>query len=328
MKKLNLTIAFTLGLWGQGPLLADTFLYPGEAGSHFLVMPISARTVALGSGLSGLAGDIAGFECNPAVLPTMRDHQITFTRAQLYQDTNLTSFAMAMKAHKSFGFGFQYRRFGVTDTGRETSGFETGEDIKVFDNGFQIGFGYGFLDGKVSAGYSIEYLRRFIYRYTAISYAHNFGIQLDLYKGKHVIGAAIQNAGEPITFISANEPLPLVVRIGGSHRLGEREIETFEEGAILAEPLITGVWEINQFRDQRRPTGSVGSEWRLFEHFGFRGGLEWRQQVHITGGLGFQWKSLNLDYAVANRLEVGLAHTLSLMVRWSDIEFDLGGDDD
>ena len=50
----------------SNPAGAGYFLTPGEAGSQFLTMPISARSVALGSGLSGVAGDIHAFEYNPA----------------------------------------------------------------------------------------------------------------------------------------------------------------------------------------------------------------------------------------------------------------------
>ena len=322
---MNKTAAVLIVSFLCAPLaLADTLLSPGETGTQFLVMPLSARSIALGGGLAGLAGEIQGFECNPAVLPTLKDHQASFSRSQHFQDSNLTSFAVALKAVKRIGFGIQYRRFGVTDTGRESSGFETGEDIQVYDNGFQAGTGYGFFDGKLSLGYSVEYMRRFIYRYTAISYAHNVGLMADFFKGKHTFGVSLQNLGEPVTFISANEPLPAVFRAGGAHRFMERDVDMFEDAGVFAQPVWTAVWEIDQFRDQKRLGGSAGLEWRPFEMMVFRLGAERRPEFQVSGGLGFQWKSLQLDYAAQSRPEVGLAHTVSLAVRWSSIDFDLG----
>ncbi|OGR84510.1 MAG: hypothetical protein A2901_02770 [Elusimicrobia bacterium RIFCSPLOWO2_01_FULL_54_10] len=316
-KPLRSAALLLLGLAaGSGAVNAGYLLTPGEAGSQFLTMPISARSVALGSGLSGVAGDIHAFEYNPAATATLEDNQLTFTRSVLFQGSDLTSFAIGLQPIKSVSFALQYRRFGSSDKERDMSGYDLEREVDISDNGLSFGMSRMFMK-RFSVGYNAEYLRRNLHEHSANTVNHNVGVQWHFNK-RHVLGFSAQNIGRSIQFLEQHEPMPIVFRVGGSHKF--KMMSNAE-----SEPNLMGVWELNQFRDSQHPGGSAGAEWQMVDFFILRAGLQYREDARPTAGIGLRWQYFQLDYGILSRSEAGIAHTVSVMVRWDSIDgMDLG----
>lgn len=316
MKKASLVCVL---IFAAASAHADLLLSPGESGYQFLAMPISARTVSLGAGLSGDAGSISVYEHNPASLAALDQNQFSFTRSLLYQGSNLTAFTIGVKS-PSFpvGFAIQYRRFGDSDVERDSSGYELDRDVDLSDNGFSGGFGYQF-GRHFSVGYSVEYVRRNFYEYSAIAVTHGLGVQYYSNSKRNVFGVSLQNLGKPIILSEAEEEMPAVFRVGGSHRWNRSSLA---QDTNFSLPRITALWEIRQFRDSKKPSGSVGAEWRLSRFFLVRGAGAYREDFSITGGIGIQWQFMQLDYGVQNREEAGISHTMSVVLTWGVTEDD------
>jgi hypothetical protein len=237
----------------------------------------------------------------------------------------MTSFAIGLEPYHSFGFGIQYRRFGASDAARDTSGFETGEDVNLSDNGVAFGAGCRFRKW-VSLGYNVEYIRRNLYRHAANAVNHNVGLQFYIFNGRHVLGFSAQNIGEPVTFLYATEKMPVVFRLGGSHKIGRPVL--LEEGfKVGSEPRFRILWELTQFRDSKRLSGSGGAEWRALPFMVFRAGVQYRQNLQVNSGIGFRWKNYDIDYGVQNRSEIGLAHSFSVLLRWGKEDEDFEGEE-
>ncbi len=330
VKSLKRKLIFFLGLGASAffcsRAFAGFYLTPGEAGAEFLTLPISARSTALGGGLSGVSGDFHAYEYNPAALSSLKDYQLTFTRSLLYLGTNITSFGIGLEAHKNIGFGIQYRRFGGSDAARDSSGFETGTDVGIADNGVSAGLSYLFWK-RISVGYAVEHVQRNIYTHTVNALNHHAGIQAYFFGGRHILGLSAQNLGNPININQdVDEKMPITLRFGGSHKIG-REIFYDRGFKTSSDPAFLAVWELTQFRDRKTLGFSGGLEWRIFPAMALRLGGQYRENFQIKSGFGFRWKYYDIDYSVQNREELGLAHTFSILFRWGKEDEEFEGDD-
>jgi hypothetical protein len=123
------------------------------------------------------------------------------------------------------------------------------------------------------------------------------------------LGATAANLGGKLKFDDASNPLPVTYRAGAAVRVSPAFLVTAD--AIL--------------RRDNKPVAAGGVEWNLPATSGWtfavRGGYNTRTAGDVGGltglsaGLGFGFKTMQIDYALVPLGDLGLTHRLSLSLR-------------
>ena len=143
----------------------------------------------------------------------------------------------------------------------------------------------------MSLGTNLKYISSQLDSATANAYAADFGA-LYKYPDRDVnFGLSIVNVGTQMTYVSVADPLPLGLKAGLSCGLIEKK--------LLAAASVDH-WIID-----RRTYENFGMEWKPVELIALRGGYQFGHAqdqlnsdwVGVSGGMGFSYKGISLDYA-------------------------------
>ena len=259
-----------------------------SAGLTLLQTP-SARAAALADALTAAPDDIAAFGFNPAALGTL-----TAGRASLlYEMGPIDDSYGQLMIGAPAAFGGWGLRVGYYDGGAfelfdgQTTRTVTAQTDLVASLGVAArvrGASIG-VTAKVITSELIEQER-------ATAYAADLGLQIPV--GSRLrIGAAAQNFGTAMVYISEPDPLPRIVRGGVSYLL----LPNFYSTSLLA--------DVPYYLNEREWTPSVGVEARagvLALRAGYRAGME---EEDLTVGMGFALgaNALNYSFGFADALE-------------------------
>lgn len=162
------------------------------------------------------------------------------------------------------------------------------------------------LSESLSVGAGAKFIRENIDDLAAVGYAADLGA---LYKVPSVpgltLGAAMLNLGPTVRFQSADESLPLDLRLGGAYVFGGADRRN-----TLALDLTKTVYDKVRL--------GLGAETALWKALALRLGFTTRSDagLGITAGVGWIGRSLSADYAFVPMGELGTGHRLSVTFRW------------
>lgn len=182
-------------------------------------------------------------------------------------------------------FNLSYLNYGTgEETIEELDG--TTRTIKLEgDTLISIGYGTG-IGQKIFIGGKLKYLSSTLAdEYRATSILSDLGTLYHSLNDKHSIGISLNNFGQPITYYKTKEPLPTEMKIGYSYKFKP----------VANHKLLIGASFGKVFSDVTQ-TISVGVEY--FPGISFvsvRAGLRKREDMQYTGGLGINFKGLDLD---------------------------------
>jgi hypothetical protein len=182
-------------------------------------------------------------------------------------------------------FNLSYLNYGTgEETIEELDG--TTRTIKLEgDTLISIGYGTG-IGQKIFIGGKLKYLSSTLAEeYRATSILSDLGILYHSLNDKHSIGISLNNFGMPITYYKIKQPLPTEMKIG----------YTYKFKLIANHKLLVGASFGKVLRDVTQ-TISAGVEY--FPGISFvsvRAGLRKREDMQYTGGLGINFKGLDLD---------------------------------
>ena len=288
----------------------------GTTAADFLNLGVGGRAMGMGGAYSALANEADALYWNPAALTLIPGKSITLMHAPYFSSSfyDYAAYGQNLGRAGAFGVGFQYFSAGSiaqTDGG----GYPTGSSLSPYDLALSFGYAYGGEDwGGFSAGVAGKYVKSQVVG-SAQTMAMDWGVLSPLFfQDRLRLALSASNIGGTLRFDAANEPLPVLVKLGSAYRLFDHWTFSLDE----------------DFPRGDNPYTALGVEY-LFpmrEGFSFaaRGGFNTQTLTSITGitgfsmGLGAKFNSCSVDYAFAPYGSVGIAHRLSLSWNWGAVK--------
>jgi outer membrane protein W len=208
------------------------------------------------------------------------------------------SYAQNIEGIGTVGIGVQYLSYGsITET--DVSGLDVGN---FSPNDLAAALSWGHMVRKVSVGVNVKYITSHI-KNTANAVALDLGTQYAL-NGNLTLGAAIQNLGSKMKFVSEEDSLPLVTRMGAAYALSDDWTAAFDISApIDYEPSFAlGTEYRYQISGQMSAAGRVGYNSKGKETGGLNG---------VGMGIGLTCLNYGIDYALVTFGELGNGHRIS-----------------
>ena len=276
----------------------------GGESFEFLLLDANARAVAMGGAYTALATDANALLYNPAGLARVKMHEATFMHNQYLQ--GLTQEYLSMATASGWSASFNYFNFGSID--RTTLSQQSGGIGEFGLSNMALGAGYGWNYGALSLGGGLKYIRETADNITAAGCAADIGALLDIKRLPGLtMGAALQNMGPAVKFISKREKPPFLIRGGMAY-----SFNAFNSLSVAA-------LDVSKVDSDKLRFG-LGAEILLNNVIALRAGFTTRNEagIGLTAGVGWQWKSGSIDYALAPFGDLGLAHRISLNYRWGN----------
>lgn len=297
---------------------------PGTSAATFLDLGFGARPLGFAEAYVAMADDVSAVHYNPAGLslpqPEMRAapgaYEMLFTHTLYVQGISLDQLGLV---RRPWGLSITNLRVG----GIEGRTLETDAASNFGASDLAVGASYGRRVGSVGLGATLKYIHESIGGNSADAYAADLGALHRFEAWPVSVGADLANAGTKVRFIDQAAPLPLVLRTGVTYG----QTKSFPHALSL---------QIDFPRDSD-PVLRLGAEYQGFGPFALRVGYRTfsaGQRDAVLGkalgsaasgfsefyglflGMGLQTKLGNLDYAIMPDGELGLAHRLSLNLRF------------
>jgi hypothetical protein len=315
----------------------------GTSGAIILKQTSGARPLGMGEAFVALADDVNALQFNPAGLVQIKRHEISVMYLDSLVDTWFGfigyAYPIGGKVERQQGRRFksiQERRnrgtiaLGVSSLQAGKMVLEPeGNTVRAQEDYLaSLGFGYiiwrseekaekrrrrprvtGELRNEVSFGLGVKFVySTLVQKYSAMAYAVDVGLLGKFIVGKNrlQLGVAGQNLGTKIKFEEEGDSLPLTIRAGASYLMDFKQEHRLTVSGEAVKP------NDGDFR------GSGGMEYWYREIFALRAGYKAGYDLDsFTCGVGFVWKSFQLDYGWGmSASKMGDNHRFSLTTRF------------
>jgi len=303
-------VLFLAVLGGYGPCHAAAS--GGGEPLNFLFLDANARPVGMGGAYTALATDANALLYNPAGLGRIRNHEATFMHNQYFQGISQEYAAYA----SPYGLGANVNLFSFGRVQKTSLSNPDGDGMGVTsltDLAASAGYGHG-IGADMSLGLGVKYLRSSLAGITAQGFAADLGALYAVPAARGLtFGCAVQNIGPKIKFKNEQENLPLNVRFGSAYafKLGsQRSVVSADVTKERSENVLF----------------NGGFETIIMGMMAVRAGFNSRNDagLGITAGVGWIYQKLSLDYAIVPYGDIGIAHRVSVTLRWGGSEPDSG----
>ena len=286
-------------------LLAAALLWTGAASAKddagvpggFLRFGSSARSLALGNAIAGVADDVATSYWNPAGLMQLRTMEVTGMGATMFNDTKYTFFALGLPTENwgTFALSGTYTTSGEYE--RATLFEDTGETFSEDEGIFSLGYANSM--GRLSYGVNLKSVSQDI----GGASGSGLGIDAGVYFRPHrllSVGAAVQNLVAPkITLIETEEELARSLRVGLALRF-------FNNRLLMSSDVVKTDYMDTSFR--------AGLEAWPVRYLALRGGYD-SEREHMSAGAGFRLENWQFDYTYVST-DLGSQNVVSATLRF------------
>jgi hypothetical protein len=268
----------------------------GVAGA-FLRFGSSARTLALGNAMTGIADDAAAAYWNPAGYARLRTMELTVMGASLFEDTEYTYFTLGIPTER-------WGSFAMSGAYMTSGGFERAtlyEDLSETFNETAglFGLSYARAHGRWTWGATLKSVNHAVAGATGGSIGADLGVYLRPHRSLG-LGVSVQNAIAPeIVLDEEPDRFARTLRMGTSlHVFRNRFV-------VLNEIVKTELMDLD-FRS--------GAEFWPDRAFGLRAGFDTVRE-QSSAGASFRYQNWQIDYAYLNHT-LGGTNVLSATVRF------------
>ncbi len=295
--------------------------YGATGGSGFSSLDMdgsSARQFAMGTASVGLCRDVSTITANPSGLGVLTAPEAGFMMLLGIGNTTYVNGAIAIPLSSKKGvFGFDFMNFKITPfMGVDEFGKEF-EDLNMNDYTFSVGYAnnpLSFFNMKqdLNIGISLKIGSSRIYNAVPANFiAFDAGLlyKMDYFGLDNIvsIGAAAQNLGNDVTFISEGTKLPLKYKFGfgwESKLINKLDINAAADYIVAPES---------------ENSINLGLEFVVAKIISIQGGYKISKRLtdSFTTGMGFKAKvssqsELNINYALIPAGDLGLTHCISV----------------
>ncbi|MBU1487141.1 PorV/PorQ family protein [bacterium] len=280
----------------------------GTSAASFLKIGIGARATGMGEAACAVADDPTAIYWNPAGLAGIRSKQLTYGH-NIYLNETTAGFIGLVHPFKDFslGLGIDYLKLGEAEKTTELKPTGTGEKFSVEDDmAIFLSLSRRMREG-LFVGMNLKYIRQKIEDESATGFGADLGV---LYlPSKLRLGITVQNIGPKLKFIEKDFSLPLNLKAG------------------IAYPYKNFLFALDANKPaDNRMSFSLGIEsyWArvLALRLGYRIGPDDKLKaltntpVGLSAGVGFKFKTFQLDAAYVPYGDLGDAYRVSLLSRF------------
>ncbi len=274
----------------------------GTSGAPFLRYEHNARVVGLGGAFVALADDGDAVYWNPAGLSLQSRPAITFTHCQGFADTReeYLNLVCPFGSKGSLGIDILYATVGefylYDDFGLKIDEIDNHEFV------LDAAWGRDFFS-KISLGGGLKFYQSRLAEVTAWGFALDCGLLLrDVPYPGVSFGAAIQNIGPGIKYISVADPLPRNLKLGTAYRMRVGEEHGLKLSAEMERLVLEEEWLYL----------NTGVEYDHLGRYLCRAGYRLnRAKDKLALGAGLRLHSMRVDYALLPLGHLGLTHRVS-----------------
>jgi len=276
----------------------------GATGASFLSLPVGARSIALGETGAALPRDPFTWLSNPALMPFAEGSGVGAFHSQWTLDTYYDNIIAKHSLNRFVSIGAAFTYLSSPDIpGFDEVGAPTAD---VGNSNLQAIAGVGFepVPG-LGAGVNVKYLQERIADFTGRGWAVDIGAAWITGFREIAFGAAVQNLGSDITYITKSEKLPTAYRVGAS---GAIPLPVPMMGLRIAADLVK-----KRFED---PYGCFGAEFDVrsivFLRAGYTDDANREGDRYSFGGGLKLFDRLMIDYAWSPYGDLGSFHRISI----------------
>ncbi len=286
------------------------FLFPSligasggpTSGADFLSMDEGGRAIGMAGAYTAIATDSLATYWNPAGLAQIPWYEVTLQHNQWIQDLSYEYVSFGMPLWRYGGLGISATMLYMPSFNNDPANLT---DANAQDIAGSLSYGQRIFN-PIEFGFTAKYIQRTLLNYTATAYAGDVGLHADLFDNFQ-FGAAVQNIGTPVTFISEADPLPLTYRAGLAFYLVSEDNDlTIDVDGV--EPANTNTFY-----------GSVGGELTLYNQMALRGGYHFNRDINTYAvGVGLKEPTLILDVFYDPLVNLGDSYGASLTIRFGE----------
>ncbi|HBB66675.1 MAG: hypothetical protein A2X28_07545 [Elusimicrobia bacterium GWA2_56_46] len=321
MKTLAALLIATLAAWTN--LAAGDFNSgaKGTTGAAFLTMGMGARAVGMSGAYSAVAADASAVSWNPAGLVRAPELSVMFMHSSYLADISFDYLSFThSNGSSAFGGAVAYMNGGSVEH-TDASGNSLG-NYQPRDYAGTLSYAadleaLGAEKGAYQAGISGKYISSKIIE-KASAFAFDAGISAKTGVGGKVLRLALvaQNLGGGMKFDKESDPLPTTFKAGGALSIAKNWLIAADLVAPRGNaPYLCAGTEHTAYKDD---------DMRVLLRFGANSltmgdisGIN-----GISGGLGVVVKNMAVDYAVVPFGDLGIAHRISLTMKFGGARSD------
>ncbi|MCX5782348.1 MAG: PorV/PorQ family protein [Elusimicrobia bacterium] len=278
----------------------------GTSGAAFLKLGAGARPTAMGDSFAGISDDSTAIYWNPAGLNQVAGKgSLTLMHAIWFEDISYdwVSYARPYKNLGVFGIGVQYLSYGSLKK-TDNTGLEVG-DFSPTDMAVSLSYAKKVKD--ISLGANLKYISSKITN-TATAYAVDLGAMKKI-NNKITLGAAAQNVGTKLKYVSEEDSLPMNIKIGGAYTVKKNWLAVLDINAPIDNDINYGIGTeyVYKLKDKIDISGRAGYNTRNSKTGGLNG---------ITVGFGVKYQDYCFDYAFVPYGDLGNTNRISFSVQF------------
>lgn len=284
----------------------------GTSSAAFLRIGWGARPAAMGDAFTGAADDVDSLYWNPAGLTYVKRLQQAFNHNSWIEGVNVehASFAVRRDKLSVLGAGVGYVNIGDIDRADKygnAAGFYSASDMVFMFSYARV------LKPGLSGGATFKIIRERIESASAQSFALDAGAVYEL-NSRIKLGATLKNLGTGITLAKTPGPLPLGLRVGAAYEFSKVLLLTSDISLPFDDSL-----GLHLGGEYLYPSTIKGV--RLALRAGVKtSGMSYLGALSaVSLGFGAEKGSIGLDYALSPYGDFGLAHRLSLKIKFDSL---------
>jgi len=289
-------------------LTAGSVSGAGKTGAEFLKFGTGARPMGMGGAFAAAADSTDAVWWNPGGLSLLKFKELSFMHNEAGEGIRHAYLCYAQPSKKLRGsIGLSITYFSVNDIQGYSSGGVATEEIEASDTAAALAYSRMLLP-NFSAGISVKYLMEKLHNKEASALTTTIGaLWKSPFEGLK-LGAALQNFGGALKFISDEDPLPGNLKFGAAY-----------SARIFGTPLLIAT-DVNIPYDCTAYINS-GAEAVFFNTVAVRAG--YKSKDDLANGLrlggGLKNNNLQIDYAWMPRGYFNDSHRFSVAVRFGNL---------
>lgn len=310
LKFVILTLTICVGLMAENELA-------GTTGFAFLKVNYSARATAMGNAYTGLSNGADAVFFNPAGLDQIINPELAISYMNYFDgiQTGAVSYTRKLNSTTHIATFIKYMNSSETRTLSDESGQYLGEDGTFGFSNMVLGVsGSRFINQYITIGANLKFLLDILDENSASAIAADIGLLHQTTNENLKLGVTFRNFGKQLTSYTESdysENLPNIISVGFSYHPVEKIYATFD----INKPLVGeysakagAEYQVHNLLALRAGYKSNAKDWKA--------GGDWEAISGLSFGMGINWKTYVLDYAVASYGDLGFINNITVSYRF------------